>query len=68
MSCDEGQRLSALFLQATMAMKDLEGQVTPTKDRQVRKQEIESARQFQDDCKHDLTEHARLCPSCGPKE
>ena len=68
MSCDEGQRLSALFLQATMVMKDLEGQIAPRKDKHTRTQEIQSARQFQDECKHHLTEHARLCPACGPKE
>lgn len=68
MSCDEGQRLSARFLQATMAMKDLESQVTPPKDKRTRNQEIQSARQFQDECKHNLTEHARLCPACSPKE
>jgi hypothetical protein len=62
MSCDEGKRLSALFIQATMATKDLEGEAASA-------QEVDRAQQFQEECKHHVTEHARLCPACrGKKE
>lgn len=61
MSCAEGQRLSGLFLQATMAKRDLES-------RHARGQEIESAFQYEEDCKRQVTDHAQSCPECGPKQ
>jgi hypothetical protein len=61
MSCAEGKRLSALFLQATMASRDLE-----SGEGQSRTQEIENAQQYQEECKRNVTEHARLCVECNP--
>jgi hypothetical protein len=69
MSCFEGKRLRGLFLQATMAARDLETKTAPLtiKDKRTLMQEIERAHQFQDDCKRDVTEHARWCPECRLK-
>jgi hypothetical protein len=63
MSCDEGKRLSALFLQATLATRDLEA---GTEQGDRRAQEIQSAEQFQEECRHNVTEHARTCMECNP--
>jgi hypothetical protein len=58
MSCIEGKRLSGLFLQAALARRDLEA-------RKVDRQEMERASLFEENCKRQVTEHARSCPECG---
>ena len=59
MSCVEGQRLSALFLQAALARRDLES-------RRAGEKEVDSAALYEEDCKRQVTEHAGSCPDCGP--
>ena len=59
MSCAEGNRLSSLFLQAALAKRDL-------KSGNAREQEIESAHQYEEECKRQVTEHAQTCSECGP--
>jgi len=68
MSCDEGKRLSAQFLQAAIVTRDLVAQVAPdsAEERQARMQDIERAQKYHQDCSREVTEHARLCPACGP--
>jgi len=70
MSCTEGQRLSTQFLQAAMAARDLKSRdaVKSAKEKRSGKHEVERARELEERCKRELTEHAHSCPSCRSGE